>query len=164
DLNGDASVDRDTLPPCGLETNLFGGADCGLVESMPQLSDDAQHPNLIRGGEFDFEYYRALDSERLGLVRVTRLRLEQKLDRRVAEGGAWRGGRSHRRRRSDFAIKSPGRHGGRRQCPNGPSRGRVAKSSGHDSGSFTCSWASGCDSLERADAYDRRLPFDARDG
>jgi hypothetical protein len=76
DLDGDAGVDGHALAVCRFEANLFGGADCGLVKPVPQRSDDAQHSNFVRRGEFDLEYYRSLDSERLGLVCVTRLRLE----------------------------------------------------------------------------------------
>jgi hypothetical protein len=79
-LDSDTGVDGHTLAPCRLETNLFGGADCGFVKPVPQLSDDAQHSNFIRSRELDFEYHGALDSERLGLVRVSRLRLEENFD------------------------------------------------------------------------------------
>jgi hypothetical protein len=48
DLHGDTGVDGDTLAACRLETNLLGGADCRFVKPVPKLSDDAQHPNLIR--------------------------------------------------------------------------------------------------------------------
>jgi len=80
-LDSDTRVDGHALAACRLETNLFGGADCGFVKPVPQLSEDTQHSNFIRGGEFDFEYYGALDSQRFGLVRVSRLRLEENLDR-----------------------------------------------------------------------------------
>src|SRR5262245_61264893 len=88
DLDGDTGVDGDTLTAGRLEPNLFGGADGGLVKSVPELADDAQDSNLIRCREFDLEYDGALDSKRLGLVGVTRLRLEQNFNRRrIAEGG-----------------------------------------------------------------------------
>ena len=86
DLDGDAGVDGHALAACRLEANLFGGADCGLVKTVPQRSDDAQHSDFVRRGEFDLEDDGSLDSERLGLVCVTRLRLEQNLDRRLGEG------------------------------------------------------------------------------
>ena len=79
-LDRDTGVDGDALAACRLEANLFGGADCGLVEAVSQLSNDAQYSNLIRRGEFDFEHDRALDSQRLGLVGVARLRFEENLD------------------------------------------------------------------------------------
>jgi hypothetical protein len=80
DLDRDTGVDGNALAACGLETNLFGSADCGLVEAVSQLSHDAQHSNLVRRGEFNFEHDRALDSERLGFVRVAWLRFEQDFD------------------------------------------------------------------------------------
>jgi len=80
DLDGDSGIDGDSLASCRLETNLFSGASSGLVKSVPQLSDHAQHSNLVRCRELDLEYDGALDSKRLGLVGVTRLRLEQNLE------------------------------------------------------------------------------------
>ena len=82
DLDGDTGVDRDSLTAGRLEANLLGGAEGSLVKSVPELSDHAQDSNLIRRREFDFKYDGALDSKRLGLVGVTRLRLEQNLNGR----------------------------------------------------------------------------------
>src|SRR5215470_5885859 len=92
-LDGDTGIDGDPLAACRLETNLFGSAYGGLVESVPQLPDHAQYSNLIRCCEVDLEYNRALDSKRLGLVGVTRLRLVQNLERRLAEGSTRRDAR-----------------------------------------------------------------------
>ena len=79
-LDGHTGIDGYALAARRLETNLLGGADGGFVKPVSQLSNDAQHSNLIRCGELDLEYYGPLDSECLGLVGVTRLRLEQNLD------------------------------------------------------------------------------------
>src|SRR5262249_44039075 len=126
-LYGDTRIDGYALAACRLETNLFGGADGSLVESVPQLSNHAQHSNLIRGGAFDLEHHGALDAERLGFVRVPRLRFEENLDGGDAEGGGWFGGLRDRWRRRRFTIKSRRRDHSRRKRAN-PARGGIAKS------------------------------------
>ena len=80
DLYGDARIDGHPLSTCRFETYLFGGLDSGLVQPVPELSNDAQHSNLVRRGELHFEDDGALNSERFGLVGVTRLWLEQNFD------------------------------------------------------------------------------------
>ncbi len=69
-MNGGSEIDGAAVGSGRTESDSFGGAGGGLVETMTEAGQNAQHAYLTRCGEFNVERDLAFDLECLRFVRV----------------------------------------------------------------------------------------------
>ena len=62
---------------CGLEVDLFGRTNCGVIQTVPQTTNDSQHANFACRFENHFEKHLTFDSLGASLISVDGSGLER---------------------------------------------------------------------------------------